>query len=105
MSRIKLEFMDGWPHTSLMDISEEVAIKIQTNFRTQPFSLKLLLELFELICVSASVSTDNNMRSWFELVFEVDGIISTSKTEISTDVSNRITPDLAGGRKFNMYIS
>lgn len=87
-----------------MEISKEVAMRIQATFQTETFSVELLLRCFRHMCVSASMSTDPgpDNQSWVELVFKVDGKLSTSKMEISKEAANRIAQNFELG-KFNLY--
>lgn len=102
-SKVELKFkVDG--SESEMEISKEVAMRIQATFQTETFSVELLLRCFRHMCVSASMSTDPgpDNQSWVELVFKVDGKLSTSKMEISKEAANRIAQNFELG-KFNLY--
>lgn len=105
-SKVKLKFeVDGAKLIGQMGISKEAAMKIQAKLQTA-FSVELLLESFQHIYVSALLSTgiSRDNQSWVELVFQVDGVLSTSKMEISTEVANRIVANLeVKNREFNLY--
>lgn len=64
----------------------------------------LLLKALEEICVSASVITTESIHilPLVEFVFRLEGVLFTSKMEISGDVAKKITKNFKT-QKFNVY--